>query len=842
ELFAGTPQGLWRREASGWRRVVGLADVEVLGLAVAGSTVYATTDRAGLWRIQAEEVTEVAVPEKAYRAGLLTIGARGSWLILGTSGRGGWQSRDGGTTWTRLPASAGAFITAIAIGSGRHAAFVAGDELWRTENGGATWHLLPNAPPARSLLAEGARLTAGTGEGEVWHTVDGGTTWQSVGRGLNPRLPVLHLARGDDGHLLAGLHDGFWQLASARWQRRTNGLGRVRIESVAQLGDGTLLAGHRDGLYRSEDGGRSWRLSDDPFPGRAVVALSADPGQASAAYAGTDGDGLFRTEDSGRTWEPLVSGTAVDEQIIPGIFTDPNDGSHLLARVAYERVYESTSAGADWTARWDGISTVVEMFTVAFDPFERGRLFAGAADGLLSRDPGRTAWQRVAPELSGQTVLAVLADPRVRGRVWIGATRGLFVSDDGGHRAGPTALYDVTVSAVATWRDMVFAGTKSHGLFAIGEAGATPVPEIGIRSVTALLPTQQGLLVASDDGLWRVRDWSVDRGVSAPPSTPASKAAAHDSAAQSPLLALDQSEAPNPQSPIFNRQSPLPAIHLLNPSDRLFRLAAEAGFRAVVVVFPWREIEPNPREFHWEQSDLWVAAARHYGLDLIVRLDQSPRWAAAPGAADTLNPVPARLDDFGHFAFRVASRYAGLVRGYVIWNEPNLAAEWGGQPPNPAEYVALLRSGAEAIRRADPQAPILGGALATTTRDDAVAMSDLRFLEGIYTAGGAEWFDILAAHPYGFGLPPDVPPEANGGMNVRRLAALREIMVRNDDGTTPIWVTEFGWSTSNSTIGRTVSPSEQVEYLVHGRKLIAHDFPTVDLVAIWNLSDGLPPE
>src|SRR5690606_36967299 len=158
-----------------------------------------------------------------------------------------------------------------------------------------------------------------------------------------------------------------------------------------------------------------------PFGGRAVIALAPDPTDPTALYAGTDGSGLFRSED-GVSWRHLRSGSALDTQIIPALFPDPSADGHLLARVAYERVYESRDGGRSWTPRWEGLSTVTEMFTVAYDPHHPGRIFAGAADGLLRRAPGQVEWRRTAPELDGQTVLALLPDPRTENRLWIGTT------------------------------------------------------------------------------------------------------------------------------------------------------------------------------------------------------------------------------------------------------------------------------------------------------------------------------------------------------------------------------------------------------------------------------------
>ncbi|MCZ7573355.1 MAG: cellulase family glycosylhydrolase [Ardenticatenaceae bacterium] len=843
--FAATPNGLWRDQGAGWQRVGALPAAEVMALAADGDVLYAATDRAGLWWLHGDVAQPLSIPEKGRDAGVLSVAARGAWLIIGTSGAGGWQSRNGGATWSRLPTSGSAFISSIAIADAERATVRTLDGLWQTEDGGATWHPLPNAPDAVALLAEGTTLTVGTRHGEVLRTIDSGRSWQRVGQRLNRRRIITALTRDEQGDLLAGMQDGLWQLAGDQWERRTAGLGRTRIETLARLSDGTLLAGHRDGLYRSQDGGRTWTALTAPFAGRAVIALATDPVTPTMVYAGTDGNGLFRSQDSGQTWQPLISNSVLDEQIIPGIFPDPATAGRLIARVAYERVYESANGGLAWTPRWDGLSTVTEMFTVAYDPHHPGRIFAGAADGLLRRAPGQVKWQRVAPELDDQTVLAVLPDPDQPDRIWVGATRGLFVSDDGGAHVRPTGVQGVTVSALAlspprrdapvgrrrpagpSLQGRLYVGTKFHGLLTMSDTGVEPVPPLGDRTVTALVPSADGVLIATDDGLWKVSEWELERS-----DLEARQAAANDNRPGS---------VPNLLSPFPDNHSPIPAVHLLNPSDRLFRLAAESGFRAVVVVFPWREIEPNPREFHWEQTDLWVAAAEFYGLDLIVRLDQSPRWTAPHSPAETLNPVPEKLEDFGHFAFRVANRYAGRVRGYIVWNEPNLAHEWGGQRPNPDEYTALLRTAAQTIRKADPAALILGGALATTTRADAVAMDDRRFLEGMYAAGAAPWFDVLAAHPYAFGLPPDAPVSANDGMNLRRLKALRTIMAEHGDGAKPIWATEFGWTVglTSTGLGHPITPDEQAEYLVRGRELITREFPDVALIAVWNLAEGL---
>jgi len=140
-------------------------------------------------------------------------------------------------------------------------------------------------------------------------------------------------------------------------------------------------------------------------------------------------------------------------------------------------------------------------------------------------------------------------------------------------------------------------------------------------------------------------------------------------------------------------------VHTLPADQRTLALAAEAGFDTVVELFSWRQIEPTRDQWHWQRPDEVVAGAAYHGLDLVVRLDQHPAWASAEPL--TLNAPPDKLDDYVRFVERVAERYRGRVLGYVIWNEPNLAADWGGRRPNPEAYTQMLCRAYQAVKRAD---------------------------------------------------------------------------------------------------------------------------------------------
>ena len=283
------------------------------------------------------------------------------------------------------------------------------------------------------------------------------------------------------------------------------------------------------------------------------------------------------------------------------------------------------------------------------------------------------------------------------------------------------------------------------------------------------------------------------------------------------------------------------AVHTLRADDEMLRLASEGGFDAVVQVFSWLEIEPTRQEWHWEYPDFVVRAAEHYGLDLIVRLDGLPTWAADSAAVGQIGNLSY---DYAAFASTVAQRYRGQIKGYIVWNEPNLAKEWGGRPPDPAAYTEMLRRAYEAIKAADPEATVVSAGLASTNHQDAEAMDDRMFLEAMYQAGAGAYFDALGAHPYGFAYPPDDPRGAHDGLNLARLLDLRAIMEAHGDGDKPIWVTELGWTTAGVGEGSwlTVTPQQQADYLAGAwRRALTDEMAWVQVFTVWNLSQGLPP-
>ena len=285
------------------------------------------------------------------------------------------------------------------------------------------------------------------------------------------------------------------------------------------------------------------------------------------------------------------------------------------------------------------------------------------------------------------------------------------------------------------------------------------------------------------------------------------------------------------------------------------RMAHEAGFRWLRQEFPWEDIEIHgkgdfedrrhePYRSAWEKYDHIVALAEQYDMELIVRLSNPPEWTRAEGdAAGTFAP-PDNLDDYGDFVQAVVERYKGRVRYYQIWNEPNIYPEWGEAVISPEDYVALLKVGAERARAADPAVVIISGALASTIDLDGIHVpshnfNDLTFLQRMYDAGAAPYFDVLAMQGYGLWSGPTDRRMNPRVINFSRPRFVRDVMVRNGDAGKAIWISEMNWNAVPDEIADKrygqVTLEQQAEYLPLAYERLQREWPWLGVANTWYL-------
>ncbi len=238
-------------------------------------------------------------------------------------------------------------------------------------------------------------------------------------------------------------------------------------------------------------------------------------------------------------------------------------------------------------------------------------------------------------------------------------------------------------------------------------------------------------------------------------------------------------------------------------ADRDLNLVKEAGFRWVKQYFAWQDIEGAGRGLYdWSRPDRIVEQAQQKGVKLIVRISADPDrafWAGSP---------PDNAGNFAAFLTQVANRYRGRIQAYQIWNEPNLAREWGNKRPDPAGYARLLKASYNAIKGIDPNAIVVTAGMAPTGTDNEIAMPDMKFYDLMYQAmGGVStgYFDMLGVHAAGFAAPPEVSPDETAGnkpkyggerfFSFRHVEDVRKLMERYGDQGKRIVILEFGWTT-----------------------------------------------
>lgn len=266
--------------------------------------------------------------------------------------------------------------------------------------------------------------------------------------------------------------------------------------------------------------------------------------------------------------------------------------------------------------------------------------------------------------------------------------------------------------------------------------------------------------------------------------------------------------------------------------QRSLQMVRELGASWIVEFFPWAYYQAADGSVAWEHPDMVINHAHAQGLRVVARLGYTPDWARPPDTPLTYLDRDS-YDDFAAFAAAFAKRYRGKVDYLIVGNEPNLSFEWGYRPTTPEDYVDLLRVVYPAVKDANPEVKVLAGALAPTLEPQGSpwAINDLTYLEGMYQAGAAGYFDGLAVHAYGLTFPPMSEPDLSA-LNFRRVELLRDIMVANGDEATKIYITESGWN-DHPRWTHAVRPAQRIQYTLAAISFAEEHWPYVDLLAIW---------
>ena len=270
--------------------------------------------------------------------------------------------------------------------------------------------------------------------------------------------------------------------------------------------------------------------------------------------------------------------------------------------------------------------------------------------------------------------------------------------------------------------------------------------------------------------------------------------------------------------------------------NQVMTAASEGGIQWGREQFNWDVIEPsdvkpeNDEQFQWDAYDGVIDAYEKAGITPVGLLTYSTSWASANSAASNYEFYPPDINAWKNYVKNVAEHYAGRVEYWEIWNEPNHSGFWQGTD---AEYIELLIAAIEKIKQGNPDAKIILGGVAGTDYDYIDAVYDA--LEASTLADPSD-IDIVAVHPYRvIGSNFNYGPEATApGLNTldADLRSLRAVMRRHGQGSTPVWLTEVGWTTYTDG----VSDKEQAQLLMR-LYTMALSIPGVEKIFWYSFTD-----
>jgi len=300
-------------------------------------------------------------------------------------------------------------------------------------------------------------------------------------------------------------------------------------------------------------------------------------------------------------------------------------------------------------------------------------------------------------------------------------------------------------------------------------------------------------------------------------------------------------------------------VHSTNGNlDSLLDQVQQAGFNWIRQQVHWRDIEPGKGAYNWGFLDQIVDQAQRHGVRVLFSIVWSPPWATKDGSSG----MPDDPNDFGDLVAAMAARYKGKGLAYEIWNEENYAVENAGYVAGAGRYVELLKVAYTRIKQADPNAIVVCGALTPTgTNDPYVAIDDLTYLRRMFEYQGGiirDYFDVLGAHVGGTLNPPDTLWPGNPGPGpgwrdhsthyFRHVEKIRAVMESYGLGNKKIWLTEFGWASTEKVTDQAApgygyayynSEQEQADYIVRAYQKGCTDYqPWMGAMFLWNLNFG----
>ena len=274
--------------------------------------------------------------------------------------------------------------------------------------------------------------------------------------------------------------------AGISWDARVLGLPRppevdkslAQVAIVEQQPEVMYVTSRIGGLFRSDDGGETWRAVGGELPTQDLNVLAVSPVDPDTVLVGATDRGGWLTHDGGETWDvaslPLVHDASIDAR-----------GNVVIATELGLAMYLAEEGSIEFQAFDVAVTAVAHAGDVAF---------AGTADGTLYRAGRGAVLRPVGRGLPAERIVDIEPDPTGSGAVWVVTeSSGVFRSDDGG-TTFTQASRGLTTDTQA----------DDIGASQFRQIGAGAAPGGGVQLFTAGF---DGLFRSDDGGLsWRAAE------------------------------------------------------------------------------------------------------------------------------------------------------------------------------------------------------------------------------------------------------------------------------------------------------------------------------------------------
>jgi photosystem II stability/assembly factor-like uncharacterized protein len=211
--------------------------------------------------------------------------------------------------------------------------------------------------------------------------------------------------------------------------------------TVIATSDGIVLAGTRDGLFRSTDGGESWNAANQGLNERHVRWLAFHPEQSDLAFVGTEPAAVFRSTDEGQSWSERPEVKALRVEHHWSLPYSPAAGCIRGFAIQGQRAYAAAEVGGvliseDRGETWQLVEGSQgglvyspsrgrihsDVHSIAVHPTDPNWVAAPTGGGIFRSLDGGANWEKIYPPCY---VRAVWLDPEDRNHLILGPADGV---------------------------------------------------------------------------------------------------------------------------------------------------------------------------------------------------------------------------------------------------------------------------------------------------------------------------------------------------------------------------------------------------------------------------------